>query len=286
MSVGGARRPPSLRVERQLLREAGVGLLAGVDEVGRGALAGPVSVGVVLVDLRVRAAPGGLADSKELTARQREALVPGLRRWARGWAVGHASPAEVDEFGIIAALRLAGLRALADLPAQPELVLLDGSHDWLTVAREPEGLFGLAELGAAAGAAALLGAAAGAAANPVLAPVRTLVRADARCASVAAASVLAKTTRDALMLELAAAHPAYGWAENKGYASPQHLVALREHGTCALHRRSWSIKALAMGENGQEPARHRLGSPPVGTESPPRADGSARSARIREGWPA
>ncbi len=129
---------PTLRLERQLLRD-GVRVLAGMDEVGRGALGGPVSVGVVLVDLTVRSAPVGLRDSKLLTPDARAALAPRIRRWVRGHAVGHASAAEIDARGIIAALRLAGERALAALPLQPDLVLLDGSHNWLT--RPPVDLF-------------------------------------------------------------------------------------------------------------------------------------------------
>src|SRR5450755_4616226 len=128
---------PTLREERRLLREGHL-LVAGMDEVGRGALAGPVSVGVVVIDARVRAAPAGVRDSKLLTPSAREALVPKLRRWAVAYAVGHAEPAEIDQYGIIAALRLAGRRALASLPQLPGCVLLDGSHDWLSPPRAPE----------------------------------------------------------------------------------------------------------------------------------------------------
>ena len=119
---------PTLRYERELLR-GGVRWLAGVDEVGRGSLAGPVTVGVVLVDLTVRTAPTGLRDSKLLTPAQRQALAPRLRRWAPAWAVGHASAAEIDAVGILRALRTAGERALAQLPERPQQVLLDGSYD-------------------------------------------------------------------------------------------------------------------------------------------------------------
>ncbi len=211
---------PHLRHERQLLRE-GARLVAGMDEVGRGSLAGPVSVGVVVVDAGTRSAPRGVADSKLLTPAAREALVPALSRWGVARAVGHASAEEIDAVGIIAALRLAGRRALAQvaLDVGPvDTVLLDGNHDWLT------------------GSATLFGDEA--AAVPA---VRLRVKADRSCASVAAASVLAKCERDALMVSLAAAHPAYHWAENKGYASPEHLAALRERGPCALHRRSWRL---------------------------------------------
>ena len=112
-----ARRSPTLRHERALLGN-GARLVAGMDEVGRGALAGPVSVGVVVVDAATRTAPQGLTDSKLLTAAARESLVPQVRRWGVAWAVGHAGPAEIDAHGIVAALRLAGRRAKPKLVAQ------------------------------------------------------------------------------------------------------------------------------------------------------------------------
>ncbi len=221
---------PTLRYERELLR-TGLRWLAAVDEVGRGSLAGPVTVGVVLVDLSVRTAPAGLRDSKLLTPAHREQLAPRLRRWAPAWAVGHASAAEIDAIGILRALRLAGARAFADLPERADLVLLDGSYDWIsrpepTLFDEPDD------------------------AAPI--PVRTRVKADLRCASVAAASVLAKTTRDALMVELARDHPRYGWELNKGYASPEHRQALLELGPCEHHRRSWNLLGGAFAADSTE----------------------------------
>lgn len=215
-----------------MLRESGDLLLAGVDEVGRGALGGPVSVGVVVVDARVPTAPTGLRDSKLLTPQARTALVPRLRRWARAWAVGHASAAEIDAVGILCALRLAGERALEALPVMPRLVLLDGSYDWLTRPTVAPSLFDDEPVSLEAPLA-----------------VTTMVKADLRCASVAAASVLAKTTRDAMMVELAQDHPSYGWADNKGYATAEHLDALRAVGPCMQHRRSWNVRALAMRED-------------------------------------
>ena len=134
MTARGSRRP-SLRVERALQRD-GYRLLAGMDEVGRGALAGPVTVGVVLIDESVRSAPTGVRDSKLLAPAARRALVPRIQRWSIGYAVGHASAAEIDQVGIMAALRSAGLRALAALPRTPDLVILDGNHDWLTAPEE------------------------------------------------------------------------------------------------------------------------------------------------------
>lgn len=242
-SAARAPRPgrPSLRLERELQR-SGHRVLAGMDEVGRGALAGPVSVGVVVVDERVRSAPTGVRDSKLLTPTARQAMVPRLRRWAAAYAVGHAAPAEIDAIGIIAALRLAGTRALTQLAVVPDLVILDGNHDWLT---DP------ADLGLFAG----LGA------GPPIPPVRTMVKADLKCSSVAAASVLAKVERDQHMVDLAQQFPHYGWADNKGYSASVHLDALARHGACREHRRSWSLPGVtptplsqtAMGDDGQTP---------------------------------
>lgn len=217
---------PSLRLERELQR-AGHRVLAGMDEVGRGALAGPVSVGVTVIDETSPSAPSGVRDSKLLTPAARQAMVPRLTRWARAHAVGHALPAEIDEIGIIAALRLAGTRALARLDVVPDLVLLDGNHDWLT---DPQEVGLLAELTGSS--------------TP---PVRTIIKGDMRCSSVAAASVLAKVERDGLMAELAHEHPQYGWADNKGYSASVHLDALAAHGPCVQHRRSWSLPGVAAG---------------------------------------
>ena len=211
-----AARPPSLRMERSFFVD---GAVAGTDEVGRGALGGPVSAGVVVVDERTRRVPTGLRDSKLLTAAAREALVPRIERWAVASAVGHASAAEIDALGILAALRLAGERALHALELEPAVIVLDGNYDWFCrPAAAPH--------------------------SPrAAAPERVVLRvkADLTCASVAAASVLAKVARDALMREMALTHPEYGWEINKGYATPEHLAALREHGPCVQHRRSWRL---------------------------------------------
>jgi ribonuclease HII len=161
--------------------------------------------------------------------------VPRIQRWAACWAVGHATPAEIDEFGIIAALRLAGHRALGQLTLTPDTILLDGNHDYLT-APEQEALFGtpggtLTEI----------------------APVLTRIKADLTCAAVAAASILAKTARDALMVELDAQHPEYGWVENKGYSAPAHIEALARFGPTVHHRRSWSLPGVAGGLESELP---------------------------------
>ncbi len=238
-----APKRPSLRIERSLQRE-GYRVLAGMDEVGRGALAGPVSVGVVLIDETCRSAPAGVADSKLLPPPRRASLVAPVRRWALAWAVGHAGPEEIDEIGIMAALRLAGCRALEQIRVAsglgPDLILLDGNHDWLT---DPlrVGLFGGAP---GAGPDGVLDCAAVSTSNAAQPPVRTLIKADRSCSSVAAASILAKVERDELMIELAGDHPAYRWELNKGYAAPEHLAALAEHGPCVLHRRSWQLPGV------------------------------------------
>lgn len=210
---------PSLRVERGLQRE-GFRVLAGMDEVGRGALAGPVSVGVVVIDETTRTAPVGTKDSKLLSPAMREQMVPRVRRWALDHAVGHASADEIDRFGIIAALRLAGRRALAQLTVTPDLVILDGNHDWLT---DPERV----------GLLALVND------EPTTPPVRTVIKGDMSCSSVAAASVLAKVERDGMLVEFHERFPHYNWAGNKGYSAPDHLRAIDLYGACELHRRSW-----------------------------------------------
>jgi ribonuclease HII len=227
MTAETASRKPSLRVERALQR-GGHRLLAGMDEVGRGALAGPVSVGVVVIDDVCRSAPVGVKDSKLLSHQMRERMVPKIQRWATAYAVGHASPGEIDRYGIMVALRLAGTRALSALPVIPDLVILDGNYDWLT---DPErvGLLGLLEAGG--GLAPLV-------------PVRTMVKADLFCSSVAAASVLAKVERDAMMVALAAEVPVYAWQLNKGYSAPEHFAALQAHGPSVHHRRSWRLPGV------------------------------------------
>lgn len=213
---------PNLRLERQLLRD-GHTLVAGMDEVGRGALAGPVSVGVCVVSATTSTVPQGVKDSKLVPEPKRPALAAKVRTWSVAGAVGHASNAEIDEIGMTRALRLAGMRALAVLDVTPDIVILDGKHDWLT---EPEtvGLLGLLE------------AVDGSSSAP---QVVTQIKADMRCSSVAAASLLAKVERDAMMSEVAQRHSAYGWEINKGYSAPSHLAAIAEHGPCELHRRSW-----------------------------------------------
>lgn len=212
---------PSLRLERALMA-GGAASVCGMDEVGRGALSGPVSVGAVLVEPRTRSLPG-VRDSKQLSPSSREQLEPRIRAWAVSAAVGHASPQEIDERGIIAALALAGLRALTALSVRPGIVLLDGAHDWL----------------GESGQGSLWGDP-----HADVPPVCTRVKADVSCTSVAAASVLAKVERDRLMVQWHDLHPSYDWRGNKGYSSPVHLEALRREGPSPQHRRSWNLPGV------------------------------------------
>jgi ribonuclease HII len=208
---------PTLRLERTMFRE-GASLVIGCDEVGRGAIAGPVAVGLAVFDATVRGMPKGLRDSKLLSEQKREELHPIVAAWPRQTAVGLASNEEVDRIGIIAALALAACRALESLreqsvPVPDAVVLLDGSHDWLSPA-----------LVAAGGE------------RP---RVTTRVKADRDCATVAAASVLAKVHRDRLMIGWDADYPGYDWVSNKGYASASHYDAIDRLGASDLHRWSW-----------------------------------------------
>jgi len=213
---------PTLRMERAMLRD-GARLVIGCDEVGRGAIAGPVAVGLSVFAGRAGGAPKGLRDSKMLSEPRREELYPVVAQWSVSSAVGMASNEEVERIGIIAALGLAAVRALAELhdlgvEMAGAVVLLDGSHDWLTPAIERGG------------------------AIPAGAPrpaVTMRVKADRDCAVVAAASVLAKVRRDRLMIEADPVHPGYHWTGNKGYASADHYAAIDELGPSPLHRWSW-----------------------------------------------
>jgi ribonuclease HII len=147
------------------------------------------------------------------------------------FAVGHASPAEIDAIGIIAALRMAGRRALSALSEPVDAVLLDGNHNYLS---EP------AVLAAACDDPPLFDVLP-VATGPVEPVVHVRIKADLTCAAVAGASVLAKTERDRLLVQMHPTHPVYGFAENKGYGTPEHVAALREYGPSPVHRRSWRL---------------------------------------------
>jgi ribonuclease HII len=203
---------PDISFESQFWN-AGLRHIAGLDEAGRGALAGPVAVGAVILPRNRRLlsrALIGLRDSKQLTPLEREALSPRIKSVARAWAVGFATAEEIDAHGIVCATRLAALRALNGLAIAPQYLLTD---------------FRL-EL-------------------PQLEISQTaLVKGDALCLSIAAASVLAKTARDQLMRELDVDYAGYGLGDHKGYGTQAHRSALQQLGISPIHRKSFQVKEL------------------------------------------
>lgn len=211
---------PTLRVERRLLGN-GARSVACIDEVGRGALAGPVTVGVVVVSAGSARPPRGVRDSKALTADERARLLPQIQEWAVAWSVGHASAGEIDSDGIMGALRTATMRALGALASRPDVILLDGDRDFLT----PSTQVTLWEQVPAMD----------------FPPVTTIVRGDGRCVGIASASIVAKCARDELMVDLATTFPQFQWQQNKGYGTKEHLAAIERHGASSEHRRSWRL---------------------------------------------
>lgn len=206
--LGRERDSPSR--ERELkLHDDGYVAVACVDEVGRGAIAGPVFIGIVVVARCMPDPPNGIRDSKLLSANVREKLAPGIREWAQCTSTGDASAREIDRLGIMGALALATQRGLAKLEIAPQVVLLDGKINFLSEIDTP--------------------------------PVFTQVKGDLNCFGIAAASIIAKVTRDAVMCGLNAQTPGYGWNRNKGYASVEHIKALNKLGVSPEHRRSWKL---------------------------------------------
>ena len=179
--------------------------ICGVDEAGRGPLAGPVCAAAVILPEHLQIP--GLTDSKKLTDKKRRELFPIIQEQAIAYGIGLASESEIDEINILQATFLAMGRALEKLSVRPALALIDGN-------RETD--FGL--------------------------PVKTVVKGDSLSANIAAASILAKVTRDNLMLELAQQHPEYGFDIHKGYGTKAHYEALRTYGPCPIHRRSFLKK--------------------------------------------
>jgi len=195
------RRAPGLVVEREMWA-GGASTVVGIDEVGRGAWAGPLMIGAAVLptDRRVYK----VRDSKMLTEREREALFDRITEWCVSWSVGWATQVECDELGMSEAQRLAARRAIEGLTVEPDGVLLDGKWDF--VGHEN---------------------------------TRRIVKGDATCLSIAAASIVAKVTRDRLMRAEAANYPGYDFEWNKGYPCPRHKMALAGMGPTAIHRRSW-----------------------------------------------
>lgn len=185
-------------------------VVCGVDEAGRGPLAGPVYAACVI--LRESDPIAGLADSKVLSHERREELASQIRNRAVAWAVASASVEEIDRINILRASLLAMRRAVEQLAIEPQEVLVDGLHC-------PEVRF----------------------------PVRAIVDGDALVAEISAASILAKVARDALMVQLHELYPDYGFARHKGYSTPQHLEALQRFGVCPIHRRSFApVRSLCL----------------------------------------
>ncbi len=201
------RTDPDLVFETSLW-ESGVQTIAGLDEAGRGALAGPVAVGVVMLPNNpplLTSTLSGARDSKQMTPLERESLAPKIREVALAWAVGFAAPEEIDQQGIVRAVRLAALRALHQITLAPQYLLTDFRLE-------------LPQLDI---------------------PQRSILKGDARCLSIACASILAKTERDALMRQLDAQYPGYGLAKHKGYGTQAHRSAIERLGLSPLHRKSF-----------------------------------------------
>jgi len=198
---------PNLALEILLIQSSG-GPVCGVDEAGRGPWAGPVSAGAVI--LNPDDLPAGIDDSKALTHARREALEVEIKARALAWGVGFAAVEEIDDLNILHATGLAMRRAIAALSVPPVAALVDGNYRF-----------------------------------KLPCAVQTVVKGDSLSLSIAAASILAKTARDRLMVELDAEYPGYGFAGHKGYNAPTHSEALRTLGPCPAHRRSWApIRAL------------------------------------------
>ncbi len=190
-------------------------LLAGVDEAGRGPLAGPVVAAAVILDKQYLIS--GLQDSKKLTARKREHLANQIKQHARAWALGRAEPEEIDSINILQASLLAMQRAVLALPIEPEFVVVDGIH------------------------------------VPTLAcATRAIVKGDSLVAEISAASILAKVERDTEMLQMDNLYPEYGFASHKGYPTSQHMQNLNRLGVTPIHRRSFAPVAKLLADTGKQ----------------------------------
>ncbi len=216
----------NLNLEKTLFSK-GAKLVAGMDEVGRGCLAGPVYVGITVLNKELaldELLPEGLTDSKELTKDQRETLLPQVKSWVLEHSIGQASNSEIDEIGLTRALRRAGRRALNSLVNKPDYLILDGKHNWLMPEKETLDIFN-EEVDD----------------GPISANMKiiNLIKADLICSSVAAASIVAKVARDKVMDDLSKEFPDYSWHENKGYAAAEHLLAIKKYGPTKYHRISW-----------------------------------------------
>lgn len=196
-------KAPTRRIEQEL-RAAGYETIVGIDEVGRGAWAGPLMVGAAILPTDKRVL--GVRDSKLLTEADRERLFDRIAAWCVAWSVASASQEECDELGMAAAQRLACRRAIDGLGVEPDVAVSDGTWDFV---------------------------------SPSVRRVEMRVKADRHCLSVAAASILAKVVRDREMRRLAESYPNWSFDTNKGYPCPVHKAALQGFGPSAIHRRTW-----------------------------------------------
>lgn len=204
---------PTLELERSLLDGATHdAVLIAVDEVGRGALAGPVTIGAVCISTMVADPPVGVRDSKTVGQRRRFELVPLIEEWAQSVAVAHVPAQRIDEVGIVRALGEGAASAVEEAAGNYHVrtVLLDGRHDFISPV-DPRWT------------------------------VQTIVRGDATCASIAAASIIAKEQRDALMRELHRQFPVFGWDRNVGYGTAEHRLAIADNGASEFHRKTWRL---------------------------------------------
>jgi ribonuclease HII len=238
-------RIPDLSIE-EMFFSTGHALVAGMDEVGRGAWAGPLTVGVVVVESACGIQPAGLRDSKDLSEKAREAIFPAVAGWCRTWSIGHATNSECDDLGMTGALRLAARNAIKALSPHlmPSALILDGAVNFLADGPQLAGIdarrdAGVMDASVDAGMSVGIGAM----------EVKAMPHADSTCASVAAASVLAKVTRDRIMRTLAELYPVYDLDRCKGYHSPAHVMGLASYGLSDIHRRSWSFASRFTGSS-------------------------------------
>jgi ribonuclease HII len=196
---------PTLDLEIEILAQHGFTFVAGLDEAGRGALAGPVTAAAVILPLnnaQLQETLQGVNDSKQLTANRRAALFSRITHHALAYGIASVAAEVIDEIGIIPATKQAMATAVSQLTPTPEFLLIDGRIRLKTLAT----------------------------------PQQSVIRGDGKSLSIAAASILAKVTRDRFMIELDTHYPQYGFARHKGYGTPQHLAALQRYGPCPLHR--------------------------------------------------
>lgn len=202
----------ALDYERELL-SAGYAAVAGVDEVGRGPLAGPVVCAAVILSVREEDRILGINDSKKLSPKKREALAALIRERARAWSIAEADAGTIDEINILQATRLCMKRAVEGLSVTPDMVLTDGN---MTL--------------------------------DIAVPQQSIVKGDALVCSIGAASILAKVYRDGLMRRYAERYPQYGFERNAGYGTAEHIRAIGEYGLCEIHRKTFAQKFWAGGE--------------------------------------